>query len=149
MIGVIAWIFSTITLFPIDTVLINSPITHTSYTCICDWCTTTNYLSPSTVPCVIENYFNEIALVVWIKLTYKTSRSLLNDLHTKWSRHMWFIAITFDSNVLCLIETHVGTTIIYTFWVCLRWALIATNCVNYNEKLQIELSPGSGRNLIK
>lgn len=61
------------------------------------------------------------------KLTNKTSGSLLNNFHTKWSGHMWFITITFDGNVFGCIETFIGTAAVHTFCIGLCWALIASN----------------------
>lgn len=67
------------------------------------------------------------------KLTNKTSGSLLNNFHTKWSGHMRFITITFDGNVFGWIKAFVCTTTVHTFYIGLRWTLIASYGQYWNE----------------
>ena len=60
-------------------------------------------------------------------LTNKSTRTLLHNFHTKRSRHMWLITVTFNWNILCFIKSFISTTVVYAFWICLGWTLITPN----------------------
>lgn len=66
-----------------------------------------------------------------ILLTNEATGSLLHNLLTKRTRHVWFIAVAFNGYVLRRVELLVRATTVDTFWICLRWALIASDRQNW------------------
>lgn len=132
IVGMIAGIVRTITFFPVVAVFINTPIANTSDTSLGYRCTQTDNMTPSSIPWYQMKKWKEKKCNGDVKqhlfsLTNETTRSLLHNLLTKWTRHVWFIAVAFDCNVLRWIEFLVCTTAVDTFWVGLRWTLIASD----------------------
>lgn len=110
-------IFCAVALLPVDSILVDAPVAHSGNAGLRYRGASSDHLAPSAVP-------------------DESSGALLDHLHAKRSRHVRFIAVALDGDILRSVECFVCTAIVHPLGICLRGTLVAT----YGESCKINSS---------